>query len=87
MTWSSSGQLIRKMDIMIDSQFRLSTCLLCFLIGTLTANGILRTAWVIEGCPTADEYDYDVRGGKVYAVHRRTSPFHERIQAAFDLRR
>jgi hypothetical protein len=27
------------------------------------------------------------RGGKAYAVHRRTSPIHQKIQAAFDPRR
>jgi hypothetical protein len=49
--------------------------------------GCMLVVWVTAGCPTPDEYDYEDRGGKIYAVHRRTSPFHEKIQAAFDSRR
>jgi hypothetical protein len=26
------------------------------------------------GCLMPDEYDYEERGGKVYAVHRRSGP-------------
>jgi hypothetical protein len=75
------------MDMATRYQIRLSTCLLYVLIGALTAKGGMLVAWVIAGCPTADEYDYEERDGKIYAVHRRTSPIHLKIQAAFNSRR
>ena len=85
-TSSSSGRLIRKMDMATRYQIRVSTFGLTVAVAALTAKGMLLAAWVIAGCPTADEYDYEERGGKIFAVHRRTSPIHQKIQAAFDSR-
>jgi hypothetical protein len=64
-----------------------SRYLLWVVVAAFTIKGFILVAWVIAGCPTPDEYDYEDRGGKVYAVHPRTSPIHEKIQAAFDSRR
>jgi hypothetical protein len=68
-------------------QIRVSTYLRWVLVAAFIIKGGTLVPWVIMGCPTPDEYDYENRGGKIYAVHRRTSPIHEKIQAAFDSRR
>jgi hypothetical protein len=60
------------MDMVTRYQIRVSTYLLYVLIGALTAKGGILITRLIMGCPTPDEYDYEERGGKIYAVHRRT---------------
>jgi hypothetical protein len=65
-------------------QVRVSTYLRWVLVAAFIIKGGTLVPWVIMGCPTPDEYDYENRGGKIYADHRRTSPIHQKIQAAFD---
>jgi hypothetical protein len=68
---------MRKMDMATKYQFRLSTYILTVVIAALTVKGFLLAAWVFLGCPAPDEYDYEERGGKVYAVHRRSGPIRQ----------
>jgi hypothetical protein len=68
---------MRKIDMATRYQFRVSIYLLVVAIAALTAKGWLLAARVIVGCPTVDEYDYEERGGKVYAVHRRSGPMRQ----------
>jgi hypothetical protein len=46
--------------------------MLCVLLCALTAKGWFLAAWVMAGCPPREEYDYEERNGKIYAVHRRS---------------
>jgi hypothetical protein len=62
------------MDMLTRYQMRASTCLLTVALSAFTVKGWLLIAWVILGCPAADEYDQELRNGKVYAVHRRSGP-------------
>lgn len=65
---------MRKMDMLTRYQMRVSTYLLTVALSAFTVKGLMLAAWVILGCPAADEYDHEQRNGKVYAVHRRSGP-------------
>jgi hypothetical protein len=52
-------------------RIRVSTYLFAVAAAAFTVKGLLLVGWMLAGCPSPDEYDYDVRNGKVYAVHRR----------------
>jgi hypothetical protein len=56
---------------------RVSVYMLTVLLCALTAKGWFLVAWVIAGCPAPEEYDFEERNGKIYAVHRRSGPIHQ----------